>query len=251
MTQYSVVVVEDEPLARQRLRELLAAHDTLHLVGEAASGDEATTLIDALKPDVVFLDVELPGRSGLEVVRSLRTNPLVVFTTAFDRYAVTAFELAAIDYLLKPFGAERLASAVTRVLEQLREGTPATNLADRASEALPQESRDVPLTRFFVRDRGKLLPVAVRDVERLEADDDYVRVYAKGRVHLVYLTLNDFERRLDPERFLRIHRGHMVNLEFVRHLVPQEGGRLSVEMHDGTRVRASRARARELRQLTL
>lgn len=251
MNTYRAVVVDDEPLARQRLRTLLAAHPAILVVGEAGDGDDAIRQVEVLQPDVLFLDVELPGRNGLDVVRALATHPLVVFTTAFDRYAVTAFELAAVDYLLKPFGPERLASAVQRVLEQLQDGSASASVADRATEALSSDGRDQPITRFFVRDRGKLVPIAVRDVERLEADDDYVRVHAKGRMHLVYLTLNDFERRLDPERFLRIHRGHIVNLDFVRHLVPQDGGRLYVELQDGTRIQASRARARELRQLTL
>lgn len=251
MTSWRAVIVDDEPLARQRLSTLLGAHAEFTLVGEAATGDEALALVARVHPDVVFLDIELPGRSGLEVARTLGGHPLVVFTTAFDRYAVTAFELAAVDYLLKPFGAERLAAALARITDQLREGQGASSVAERTTDALRPEAREAPLTRFFVRDRGKLVPIAVRDVERLEADDDYVRVHVRGRVHLVYLSLNDFERRLDPDRFLRIHRGHMVNLDFVRHLVPGDGGRLAVEMQDGTRVQASRTRARELRQLTL
>ncbi len=118
-------------------------------------------------------------------------------------------------------------------------------------DAVMRTGSEAPLTRFFLRERGKLLPVDVRDVERLEADDDYVRVLVKGRSWLVYLTLNDFERRLDPQKFVRIHRSHIVNLDYVRHLVPGDGGRIDVEMHDGTRIGASRSRARDLRSLAL
>ncbi|MGQ0648276.1 MAG: LytR/AlgR family response regulator transcription factor [Gemmatimonadaceae bacterium] len=250
MTKVSVVIVDDEPLARRRLRELIAERPEIRVIGEATTGREAVERIDALRPDVVFLDIELPEMSGLDVVRQMGHQPLVVFTTAFDRYAVTAFELAAIDYLLKPFGPERLATAIDRVTRALEEGNEGAPLSERAEEAL-QASRDTPLRRFFVRDRGKLVPISAREVERLEADDDYVRVHVRGRVHLVYLTLNDFERRLDSERFLRIHRGHIVNLDFVRHLVPGDGGRIEIEMHDGTRVQASRTRSRELRELAL
>lgn len=250
MTMISALIVDDEPLARRRLRELLDEQAEIRVTGEAITGSEAVQLIDALRPDVVFLDIELPEMNGLEVVRRMHHQPLVVFTTAFDRYAVTAFELAAIDYLLKPFGPERLATAIDRLKRALDEGHEGSPVSERAEQAL-QESRDAPLTRFFVRDRGKLVPVSAREVERLEADDDYVRVYARGRMHLVYLTLNDFERRLDVQRFLRIHRGHIVNLDFVRHLVPGEGGRIEIEMHDGTRIQASRTRSRELRELTL
>lgn len=243
------IIVDDEPLARTLLRALVADIADLECVGEADTGPTAIALIETLQPDVVFMDIELPELSGLDVVRQLKVPPAVVFTTAYDQFAVDAFELAAVDYLLKPFGLERLRGAVARVRSVITDRGDSP-LHERVQEALalPPDAR---ITRFFVRDRGKLLPVHAREVERLEADDDYVRVYSKGRVHLVYLSLNDFERRLDPERFLRVHRGHMVNLDFVQHLLPQDGGRLEVLMRDGTRLTASRARSRELRGLTL
>ena len=252
MTRVRALVVEDEPLARTRLRELLAEVEWVECVGEAENGTRAVAAIDALRPDLVFLDIQLPELDGLEVLRRVEHQPLVVFTTAYDRYAVSAFELAALDYLLKPFGVERFRVALVRVRKAIDEGGggDAPDARERAEQALSPE-RGGPITRFFVRDRGKLYPVSVRDVERLEADDDYVRVHAKGRVHLVYLTLNDFERRLDPERFLRVHRAHIVNLDFVSHLVPQDGSRIEIRMRDGTAVLASRARSKDLRELAL
>lgn len=249
MTRHRALIVEDEALASATLRALLAEVPWLEVVGEAASGPEALAAIDALDPDLVFLDIQLPGCDGLSVVRQMTRQPVVIFTTAYDRHAVAAFELAALDYLLKPFGAARLAQALARARRVLDEGD-VRDTTSRAEEALGI-GRDGPLSRFFVRDRGKLVLVWTRDVEHLEADDDYVRVYAKGRVHLVYLTLNDFERRLDAERFVRIHRAHIVNLDFVSHLVPLEGGRIEVQMRDGRRLHASRTRARELRRLAL
>lgn len=249
MTRVRTVIVEDEPLARTRLHELLAEVEWIECVGEAENGSRAVAVIDELRPDLVFLDIQLPELDGVEVLRRVAHQPLVVFTTAYNRYAVSAFELAALDYLLKPFGVARFRAALARVRRTIDEdGAP--EIRERAEQALSPE-RGGPLTRFFVRDRGKLYPVSVRDVERLEADDDYVRVYAKGRVHLVYLTLNDFERRLDPERFLRVHRTHIVNLDFVSHLVPHDGCRIEVQMRDGTAVLASRARSKDLRELTL
>lgn len=242
------VIVDDEALARQRLRDLLEQRGDVDVVGEASDGPGGVALIDDQRPDVAFLDIEMPGGTGLEVMRQAQHQPLVVFTTAFERYAVTAFELAAVDYLLKPFGPERLETAMRRIERVSAVESPATS--ERLDQVLPQGTNN-PLGRFFVRERGKLLPLDARDVERLEADDDYVRVVAKGRQWLVYLTLNDFEQRLDPQRFLRIHRSHIVNLDFVRHLVPGDGGRLEVEMQDGSRIAASRTRARELRNLTL
>lgn len=246
---FTTFVVEDEPLSRRRLVELLRGHADIQLIGQADSGSLALTTITALRPQLLFLDIELPDFSGLDLLRRLPYRPLVIFTTAFDKYAVTAFELAAADYLLKPFGPERLAHAIARLRRDQVIEEPNEPLEARASTSLAD--RDALLTRFFVRDRGKLVPINTADVERLEADDDYVRVYVGGRVHLVYLRLNDFERRLEPDRFVRIHRGHIVNLSFVKHMVPADDGRFVVEMHDGHRITASRARARQLRQLTL
>jgi two-component system LytT family response regulator len=243
------VIVEDEPLARQSLRELLADIDWIECVGEADTGSTALRLIEDTEPDLVFLDIHLPEFDGLELLRRLRHETAVIFTTAFDRYAVSAFELEALDYLLKPFGRERLHQALERARRVLRHAE-LPSVAERAQRVF-EGDRDAPLTRFFARDRGKLIPLRPAEIERLEADDDYVRVHARGQVFLVYLTLNDFERRLDPARFLRIHRTHIVNLDFVSHVVPYDGSRMQVEMRDRTRILASRARSRELRELTL
>jgi two-component system LytT family response regulator len=249
MNPIRVLIVDDEPLARQKLRALLEEIEWLQCVGEAETGARGMTLIDDMRPDLVFLDIQLPELSGLDLLRRIAHQPAVIFTTAYDRYAVSAFEFEALDYLLKPFGRERLHIALERAKRVL--GDPdAPPVRERAQRAF-NRGRDVPLTTFFVRDQGKLLPVQVRDIERLEADDDYVRVYARGHVHLVYLTLNDFERRLDPARFLRVHRAHIVNLDFVSHLVPYDGSRIQVEMRDRTKILASRARSKELRELTL
>jgi two-component system LytT family response regulator len=242
------LIVEDEPLARKRLSELLADVEWIECIGEADTGPRAVEMIDAQEPDLVFLDIELPGASGLEVLQRVHHQPAVIFTTAYDRYAVSAFELAALDYLLKPFGRDRLLAALGRARRTLAERDEPTP-RERAQGALT--AADALLTRFFVRDRGRLLPITTRDIERLEADDDYVRVHTRGREYLVYLTLNDFERRLDPERFLRVHRAHIVNLDFVSHLAPYDGSRIQVEMRDGTKILASRTRSKELRDLTL
>ena len=249
MTKTRAVIVEDEPLARQALRELLNDVDWVDCVGEASTGAAAVELIDATEPDVVFLDIQLPGLDGLEVLRRAQHQPGVVFTTAYDRYAVSAFELEALDYLLKPFGRERLHTALERVRKALPapETEPARDRAERALEG----DRDSRLTRFFVRDQGRLVPINTKDVERLEADDDYVRVHSRGRVFLVYLSLNDFERRLDPSRFVRVHRTHIVNLDFVSQLVPFDGNRMQVEMQSGAQILASRARTKVLRDLAL
>jgi two-component system LytT family response regulator len=249
-----VVVVEDEPLARAHLVELLAEVPWIVVAGEAADGVAAVAAIDALGPDLVFLDVQLPECTGLEVLERIAHRPAVVFTTAYDRHAVAAFELGALDYLLKPFGRERLDAALARVRRSVsaRDDAavpPAPPLRERAGAAFGPPG--APLERLFVRDRGRLVPLLMREVERLEAEDDYVALVARGRRFLVELPLGEFEARLDPTRFLRIHRGHIVNLDYVAQLVPYDGARLQVEMRDGTKLMASRTRSRELRDLAV
>lgn len=250
------LLIEDEPLARRQLRELAAGVPWLSCVGEVADGATAVRAIDELRPDLVFLDIRMPELSGLEVLERTEHEPAVIFTTAFDQYAVAAFELGALDYLLKPFGRDRFLAAIERARRALGatrpdaddEGDGSSTVA-RARAALGTPAG--PAERIFVRDRGRILPIPVREIERLEAEDDYVGVHTRGRRFLVYLPLAEFERRLDPDRFLRIHRSHVVNLDYVAALVPYDAARLQVEMRDGTKLMASRARSRELRHLAI
>ncbi|MDB4878310.1 MAG: response regulator transcription factor [Gemmatimonadetes bacterium] len=244
------LVIEDEPIARRQLRDLIGEVDWIDCVGEAADGLTAVALIDELEPDLIFLDIEMPELNGLGVLGRIQHDPAVVFTTAYDKFAVAAFELEAIDYLLKPFGRDRLLAALERVRRAVRGGSD-VSVSQRAHEAVDQIGGAGPLARIFVRDRGRILPIAVGDIERLEADDDYVAVHSRGRRFLVYLGMNEFESRLDPERFLRVHRSHIVNLDHVAALAPYDATRLQIEMKDGKRIIASRTRSRELRGLAI
>lgn len=239
----TVLVADDEPVARAGLRDMLAGTDWLSVVGEAASGPAAVDAIDALRPDLVFLDVQMPGLLGTDVLRRVVHQPRVVFTTAYAQHAVTAFELGALDYLLKPFGPERLAGALERVRRAL--GEPATSAFERLRDAMSQG----PITRLFVRSAGSVIPIAVAGVAWFEARGDYVAAHAGGARHLLHLPLNRLESRLDPARFLRIHRTHIVNLDHVRAFRRLGRGRLVAELTDGTRLPVSRSRAQELRGL--
>ena len=241
------VIVDDEPLARQQLRDFMGDVPWLECIGEASTGGEAVRVIDAQQPDIVFLDIRMPEMTGLEVLERIDHDPAVVFTTAHDRYAVAAFELGALDYLLKPFGRERFIGAVERARRSLQAEAD-ERPAQRVRAALDSERT---MTRVFVRDRGRILPIPVQEIVRLEAEDDYVGLHARGRRFLVYLPLGEFEKRLDGERFLRVHRSHIVNLDHVAALVPYDASRLQVEMRDGTKIMASRTRSRELRHLAI
>jgi len=244
------LIVEDEPLARQTIRDFLAGENWLQLVGEASDGHQAVLLIDELRPDLVFLDVRMPGLTGLEVLESTTHDPEVVFTTAYDDHAVTAFELEALDYILKPFGRERFRQALERVRRRLI-GTGETtepSVRERASRALRKRAAG-HLLRLFVRDaRGRVVHVRVAEITRLIGADDYVEVYANSTSYLVKVTLNEFAERLDPQHFRRIHRSAIVNLD---HVVScrQIDRRLLLKLSDGSEVAASRSGSQNLRDL--
>ena len=241
----TALIVDDEPIARRTLRRLLDDVPWVECLGEAADGVTAVRLIDGATPDVVFLDVQMPGMSGLEVLNRVTHHPHLVFTTAFDQYAVTAFELRALDYLLKPFGRRRLHEALERVSQAVAQSRSSSSL-DRARDALANSS---PLTCIYVREGGAIVSISTDTIERLEARGDYVGVWVQGRRHLVHLPLRDVERSLDPARFVRIHRSHIINLDHVARVTPDSNGRLRVEMRDGTAVTSSRARTSGLRKL--
>ncbi len=237
-------VVDDEPVARAGLRAMLRAFDWVDVIGEAADGESAVGAIESLRPELVFLDVQMPGLFGTDVLRRLGNKPYVIFTTAYSEHAVTAFELGAVDYLLKPFGPTRLAAAMERVRSALGEPQP-SDVFERLSGALAGG----PISRLFVRTGGNLVPLAIESVSRFEADGDYVVAHAGTSRHMLHLALSRLEARLDSRRFIRVHRTHIVNLDQVRAFKRDVGGNLEAEMIDGARVPVSRAKAQEIRSL--
>jgi len=241
----SALIVDDESVARAGLRALLdEVAPWVAVAGDASSGPAALEAIESLRPELAFLDIEMPGLSGLDVLRRATHQPYVVFTTAYAQHAVTAFELGALDYLLKPFGRERLALAMERVRAALGEplGSP---IADRLQEALGQG----PMRRLFVRSASGVIPLPVEQVGWFEARGDYVGAHVGATRHLLHLSLNRLEARLDPAQFARIHRTHIVNLAQVVAFRSEGSGKLVAELKDGVRLPVSRARARDLRRL--
>jgi two-component system LytT family response regulator len=240
----TVLVVDDEPIARAGLKGMLTAFDWIEVVGEAADGQAAVRAIETLKPELVFLDVQMPGLLGTDVPRQITHRPFIIFTTAYSQHAVTAFELGAVDYLMKPFGPTRLAAAMERVRAAI--GEPSSlDAIERLSGALGGG----PITRLFVRVGNAIVPIPVDRVSHLEADGDYVVAHVAGARHLLHLALSSLATRLDPKRFAQVHRAHVVNLDHVRAFKRDVRGNLEAELADGTKVPVSRARAQELRAL--
>jgi two-component system LytT family response regulator len=278
------LIVEDEPLARQTIRDFLEGEAWIELVGEAADGRKAVALIDELRPDLLFLDVKMPGMSGLQVLETIKHDPEVVFTTAYDDHAVTAFELEALDYILKPFGRERFRQVLERIRRRLASetqtqtatraiaaeaanrlaGSKATTTSatqpwtsnDAASVrkkllASHQENETAYLVRLFVRDgRGGIVHLPVADITCLTGADDYVEVHSNNLSYLVGITLSEFEKRLDPMHFRRINRSAIVNLNHLVSCRPIDR-RLLLRLSDGSELIASRGGSKELRDLIL
>jgi two-component system, LytTR family, response regulator len=241
-----VLIADDEPLARRTLREHLRNLGWSGPIHEAQDGQTAIALANSHRPELVFLDIVMPGATGLEVLEQLDYEPKVIFTTAYDQYAVTAFELGALDYLLKPFGRERLERVVQRAQSALNAG--AAPLLSRARESLEQMEK---LSRIFVRDGSRIVPIPLANLERIQGADDYATLYTSSKEYLVSIRLSDFEARLSKANFLRIHRSHLINLEHVTAIEPYDASRLQIVMRSGARIVATRAGSKRLRELAL
>jgi two-component system, LytTR family, response regulator len=227
------LLVDDERLARAGLRRLLKAHEDITVIGEAANAEEAAEQIQRFRPDVVFLDVEMPGRSGLELLEELEDLPAVIFTTAYQDYAVRAFEVNALDYLLKPILAERLAAA----LDRLRRA------------AKKREAGVDPEQRVFLRDGERCWLVALEEIRMLESEGNYTRVYFGENRPLIYKSLNALEARLNPATFFRASRSHIINLRNIQALAPQPNGGLVATLTGGIKIGISRRQSRKLREV--
>jgi two-component system, LytTR family, response regulator len=236
-----VLVADDQPMARERLVSLLAAEPGVELAGVAASGPEAVDVIRHKAPDLVFLDLQMPGMDGFGVIEAIGVErmPATVFVTAYDEYAVRAFEVQALDYLLKPFGRQRFQSALERArryLERERQG----ELAGRLSELLQSRRPGDNGERLLVKSGGRVSFVDVDSIDWVEAEGNYVRLHCGDQVHLMRETMNGLIDRIGAKRFFRIHRSRIVNVKKVKELLIAGGGDYQVVLFDGTRLGLSR-----------
>jgi two-component system LytT family response regulator len=245
------VIVDDEPAARRGLRLLLERDRGVEIVGEAAGGAEAAEIIKREKPDLVFLDVQMPGCDGFEALAKVGTAaaPAVVFVTAYDEHALRAFEVNAVDYLLKPYDDARFAAALQRAKDEVRRRA-ADHVNTRLSQLLeylqhdsarPAPARDDGAgDRILVKSSGEIFFLKAEEIDWIEAEGDYMKFHVGGRAHLMRETMARLESRLDPKRFIRIHRSTIVNIDRLRKLSPSFAGEYAVILHDGTKLKLSR-----------
>jgi two-component system LytT family response regulator len=249
----TVLIADDEPLARERIRMLLEPHKTFHIVGEADNGDDALVQIRAERPDVAFLDISMPGQSGVEVAQALLEDdqpPAVVFVTAHDEFAIEAFEVSAIDYLVKPIDRDRFDRMLARVERRVANDTaPARDELRALLDALRPGAGGSRRRRFVVRTPKGHYFVRVEDVESVVAEGNYLSLHAGGRAHLVRETMKSFEDGADPEEFVRIHRSVMLRIDAIARVEPNGNGEYRVFMKSGTRFDSSRAYGDRVRAL--
>ena len=230
------LIVDDEELARRVLRELLSAHEEVEIIAECKNGLEAVKAVSEHKPDLLFLDVQMPKLTGFDVLELIGNEISVIFVTAYDEYAMKAFEVHAVDYLLKPVGKERLAGALRRVIARSQEKLPAPSELAAASRPPGQYAE-----RLVVKDGTRVTLIPITKLDYAEAQDDYVALASEGRKHLKQQTIASLEAYLDPKRFIRIHRSYVVNLERVTRIEPYGKDSRVAVLSSGARLPVSRA----------
>lgn len=245
-----ILIVDDEHLARALLREYLSGHPDVEVVGECANGFEAVKAIGELAPELVFLDIQMPKLDGFEVVElagaGAPTAPHYIFATAYDQFALRAFEVHAIDYLLKPFSRERLAQALEHARSRRPAGAQAAQLAAVVSDAAQRRGY---LERVLIKDGARVHVVASGGIDYIEAQDDYVQVTAGGKAWLKHQRLSELEAQLDPQVFIRIHRSYIVNVGAIARIEPSSKDNYCAVLKDGTRLPISRSGYQKVREL--
>jgi two-component system LytT family response regulator len=240
MKKIQALIVDDEPLARKKIRLLLEHEMDIEIIGECVNGPKAVVAIEKHQPDLLFLDVQMPGLDGFGVLQAIRPEqwPVIIFVTAYDEYALRAFEVHALDYLLKPFDQARFQTALTRARAQLHRA-PDFNQQLRA---LLKDFKPEPksLERLVIKTAGRVYFVSVSELDWIEAADNYVRLHTGSETHLLRETMNALETKLDPARFVRIHRSTIVNLERIKEMKPWFHGEYIVILRDGTQLTLSR-----------
>jgi len=241
------VIVDDEPAARRGIRLLLERDGGVDVVGEASGGAEAAELIMRERPDLAFLDVQMPGCDGFQTLVRAGTSipPAVIFVTAYDEHALRAFEVNAVDYLLKPFDDARFAAALQRGKDEVRRreadtvNTRLHQLLDYLQHA-PAPTSENPPDRILLKSSGEIFFLKAQEIDWIEAEGDYMKFHVAGRTHLMRETMARLEARLDPKQFIRIHRSTIVNIDRLRKLSPSFAGEYAVILHDGTKLKLSR-----------
>ncbi len=234
------LIVDDERLARKELMKLLEEHPSIEVIGEAMNAEEAIQMVNDLNPDLLFLDIQMPGKTGFQLLEELDAVPFVVFTTAYDEFALKAFEVNALDYLLKPIQAERLSETVTKILEKEKSRSSAVRNADKKLGLNDQ---------VFVKDGDRCWFVSLNNVRMFESDGNYIKVYFDNNRPMIHKSLNALDEKLDERAFFRASRKHIINLSWVEGIEQWFNGGLMVKLKGGDKVEVSRRQAAKFKDM--
>lgn len=242
---FTALIIDDEPPARAVVRSFLAQHPSIEIAGECTNGFEAIKAIQEQKPDLIFLDIQMPKVSGLELLEVLDESPVIVFSTAYDQYALKAFEMSAVDYLLKPYSQTRFNQAMEKVMEQLLKGE--TTDTKKLVQTHSDESHTL-LERVVVKTGNKMHVIPVGKIRYIEASEDYVMIHAENSRHLKAQTMRFYETHLNPDQFVRIHRSYLANVNYVERMEPYDKDTYVAIMNEGQRLKISRTGYRKLKE---
>ena len=243
--EINVLIVDDENLAREIVKKYLELHQEINIIGECSNGFDAVKEITEKKPDLVFLDIQMPKLNGFEMLELLDEQPAIIFTTAFDNYAIKAFEVNAVDYLLKPFSEERFNEALKKVVERINQKIPEQEKVEKLIEDQAPEM----LERIVVKDGSKITIIPVEHLKWLEAQDDYVKIHSEGGRFMKKKTMKFFEDHLDPNMFIRIHRSSIININTIRQMELYEKDSYRVILKDDTKLPVSKTGLQRLKEI--
>ena len=245
MNKLRAIIVEDEMPARDLVKAYLKNHDNIELIAECADGFCGVKTINENKPDIVFLDIQMPKLTGFEVIELLDELPQIIFTTAYDQYAIKAFELSAVDYLMKPFSKQRFDEAIEKVFERLKQKSTNTDNIQTLSKTVKEGHKEIE--RLFIKTGSKIDVVPVSEVIRIEALDDYVEIFTKEKKYLKKETMNYLETSMPQELFTRVHRSSIINLDYIEKIERYGKESYLVILKDGSRVNVSKSRIKDLK----
>jgi len=247
MTTIKTLIIDDEYLGRNIIREYLEIHHDIEISAECRDAEEAIAAIDKFHPDLLFLDINMPEINGFELLEMLDSLPQVIFSTAYDQYAIQAFEVNAVDYLLKPYDQQRFNTALERARQAINQENPSKSNIEKLLENLNSQKKY--LQRMLVKESGRIIILNTAEILWAEAVEDYINIGTKNNKFLINQTMTSLEAKLDPDMFIRIHRSHIINLEAVQELHPWPNGRLKCRLVDGKEIVLSRAGAKRLKAL--
>lgn len=245
MNKLRAIIVEDEMPARELVKAYLKNHENIELLMECADGFSGAKAINENKPDIVFLDIQMPKLTGFELIELLDEIPQVIFTTAYDQYAIKAFELSAVDYLMKPFSRQRFDEAVAKVFERIKQQSKSTDHIQSLTKKIKEDSHEIE--RLFIKTGTKIDVVPVVDVIRIEALDDYVEIFTKEKKYLKKETMNFLENSLPQEIFIRVHRSNIINVNYIEKIERYGKESYIVILKEGSKVNVSKSRIKELK----